>query len=742
MTDTRMANTLWARAFMDELARAGVREICVAPGSRSTPLVLAAAADGRFRMFPILDERSAGFFALGIGKASQWPAAVITTSGTATANLYPAVIEASQGEVPILLLSADRPHRLRDTDGNQAIDQVRLFGTFPRAFFEVELPRLDEPALRHLRALAGRAVALALGPPRGPVHLNFPFEKPLEPPGVPGGGVAAFGREGANPHTRVAPVSLEPSEEAMARLAGALASARRGLIVAGPVPDAGRVAAAVLALGEATGFPVLADPLSGARFSPSHGARVVAGYDLFLRSPEARRALAPDLVLRVGGSPTSSALLAALEEWGGATQVVVDDGHRWKDHPATAHGYVRASPRRLLERLAGEADRTADDGWIRMWGEVEARTREVVERRGPGELLEGEILASVVEGLPEGANLLVASSMPIRDLDAFGVPGDELLNVFGNRGASGIDGLVSTTLGIAVGAGGMAGTGGTAGLEGATMGEVKVYQDITYHQGRRRGAHRLQPPRGPERLSAGDPAGAPGRLQGRRREPGDRGGPPHRQRPRRRRQVRLLLRGDQRVRGDEGYVGGDGLPRLNVLELQRYIRSMPKPVIALVAGTPSAGGHVLHVICDLTIAADNAVFGQTGPQGGELRRGLRRLLPGQHRGAEEGPRDLVPVPAVRRPGGPRHGAREQGGAGGGAGGEGWAWAREIMEKSPLSIRLLKSSFNAAVDGQAGMQELAGNATLLFYMTEQAQEAKRAYLEKRKPDFRKYPWLPW
>jgi 2-succinyl-5-enolpyruvyl-6-hydroxy-3-cyclohexene-1-carboxylate synthase len=470
MTDTRMANTLWARAFMDELARAGVREICVAPGSRSTPLVLAAAADGRFRMFPILDERSAGFFALGIGKASQWPAAVITTSGTATANLYPAVIEASQGEVPILLLSADRPHRLRDTDGNQAIDQVRLFGTFPRAFFEVELPRLDEPALRHLRALAGRAVALALGPPRGPVHLNFPFEKPLEPPGVPGGGVAAFGREGANPHTRVAPVSLEPSEEAMARLAGALASARRGLIVAGPVPDAGRVAAAVLALGEATGFPVLADPLSGARFSPSHGARVVAGYDLFLRSPEARRALAPDLVLRVGGSPTSSALLAALEEWGGATQVVVDDGHRWKDHPATAHGYVRASPRRLLERLAGEADRTADDGWIRMWGEAEARTREVVERRGPGELLEGEILASVVEGLPEGANLLVASSMPIRDLDAFGVPGDELLNVFGNRGASGIDGLVSTTLGIAVGAGGMAGTGGTAGLEGATMG--------------------------------------------------------------------------------------------------------------------------------------------------------------------------------------------------------------------------------------------------------------------------------
>jgi len=200
--------------------------------------------------------------------------------------------------------------------------------------------------------------------------------------------------------------------------------------------------------------------------------------------------------------------------------------------------------------------------------------------------------------------------------------------------------------------------------------------------------------------------------------------------------------GDQRVRGDEGYVGGDGLPRLNVLELQRYIRSMPKPVIALVAGYAIGGGHVLHVICDLTIAADNAVFGQTGPKVGSFDGGFGASylasIVGQKKareiwylcrqyGADEAMdmglvNKVVPVAELEA--------------------EGWAWAREIMEKSPLSIRLLKSSFNAAVDGQAGIQELAGNATLLFYMTEQAQEAKRAYLEKRKPDFRKYPWLPW
>jgi 2-succinyl-5-enolpyruvyl-6-hydroxy-3-cyclohexene-1-carboxylate synthase len=451
MNEVGAANTLWARAFLDELARAGVREICVAPGSRSTPLVLAAAGDGRFHMFPILDERSAGFFALGIGRRTGRPAAVITTSGTAAANLYPAVVEASHGEVPLLLLTADRPHRLRDTDGNQAMDQVRLFGTFPRAFFDVEIPRADPAALRHLRALAGRAVALTLGPPRGPVHLNFPFEKPLEP-SADGEAAAIPAREGSVPYTRTAPLSLTLPDGEVAVLGGALAMAKRGLIVAGPVPDPGRVAPAVLALGRATGFPVLADPLSGTRFRPSQGARVVGGYDLFLRSAGARRALEPDLILRVGGSPTSGALLDSLVEWGGATQIVVDDGHRWKDHPATAHEYVRASPAPLLERLAGKAFQGPDQVWERLWEEAEARTRGLVRGRGPGGLLEGEILAAVAAGLPEGSNLLVASSMPIRDLDAFGVPGERVLNVFGNRGASGIDGLVSTTLGIAVGA--------------------------------------------------------------------------------------------------------------------------------------------------------------------------------------------------------------------------------------------------------------------------------------------------
>ncbi len=200
--------------------------------------------------------------------------------------------------------------------------------------------------------------------------------------------------------------------------------------------------------------------------------------------------------------------------------------------------------------------------------------------------------------------------------------------------------------------------------------------------------------------------------------------------------------GDQSVRGDAGYVGKDGIPRLNVLELQRYMRSMPKPVIALVAGYAIGGGHVLHVVCDLTIAADNAVFGQTGPIVGSFDGGfgasfLARQV-GQkrareiwylcrHYSAEEAcdmgmVNKVVPLEELET--------------------EGWQWAQEIMDKSPLAIRLLKSAFNADLDGQAGLQELAGNATLLFYMTEQGQEGRKAYLEKRKQNFRQYPWLPW
>jgi 2-succinyl-5-enolpyruvyl-6-hydroxy-3-cyclohexene-1-carboxylate synthase len=449
--------TLWARAFADELSRAGVREVVAAPGSRSTPLVLAFAEDGRFTVRVHLDERSAGFFALGVGKATGTPAVVLTTSGTATANLFPAVIEACQSETPLLVLTADRPHRLRDADANQAIDQTRLYGPYVRAFFEAAPPAREGPALRHLRAMAGRAVAASVESPGGPVHVNFPFDKPLEPAGVSRAGLAfadqhpmaAVGRPEGRPFVKVRAARRGASAEEIAMLTQLVASARCGVVVAGPNPEPTRLGEAAVRLAAVTGFPLLADPLSGARFRPALGAQVVNGYDLFLRDAYMRERFVPDLVIRVGSSPTSSALLGWMEHHNGVANVVVDGGGRWKDHSAIATHYVRADAADTLRTLAGNASRTVDPAWSWAWGAASAVVGATLEAQDGGAPHEGQILAAVVRGAPVGSCLFVSSSMPIRDLDAFAAPREERLTVLGNRGASGIDGIVSTAFGIA-----------------------------------------------------------------------------------------------------------------------------------------------------------------------------------------------------------------------------------------------------------------------------------------------------
>ncbi|GMV06458.1 MAG: 2-succinyl-5-enolpyruvyl-6-hydroxy-3-cyclohexene-1-carboxylate synthase [Gemmatimonadota bacterium] len=449
--------TLWARAFADELARAGVRQVVVAPGSRSTPLVLAFAADGRFAVRVHLDERSAGFFALGVGKATGVPAAVVTTSGTATANLYPAVVEAAQSETPLLVLTADRPHRLRDADANQGIDQIRMYGPYVRAFFEAAPPVREGPALRHLRALAGRVVLTAREAPSGPVHVNFPFDKPLEPAGASRDGVAfvaqnalaAGGRQEGEPFVDARPARRAAAPEEMAHLSALVAAARSGVVVAGPSPEPARQGEAAVRLAAATGFPLLADPLSGARFRPSGGAQVVDGYDLFLRDAYVRERLTPDLILRVGASPTSGALQGWMEHHTGVRHVVVDGGGRWKDHAAIATDYVRADAPETLRTLAGNVARTVDPAWTWAWGAASAVARATLEAQAGGAPYEGEILATVAAALPSGAALFVSSSMPVRDLDAFAQPRQEPVTVLGNRGASGIDGIVSTAFGVA-----------------------------------------------------------------------------------------------------------------------------------------------------------------------------------------------------------------------------------------------------------------------------------------------------
>jgi 2-succinyl-5-enolpyruvyl-6-hydroxy-3-cyclohexene-1-carboxylate synthase len=288
--------------------------------------------------------------------------------------------------------------------------------------------------------------------------MNFPFEKPLEPSTDEGGRIPGLselawkGREGEEPFTRTATSRSSVPEDDIRRYAAMISQAARGLIIAGPIHRSKEIAPAIRALGAATGFPVLADPLSGSKFGSPEGAQIVSGYDFFLRSPDARAALQPDLILRVGASPTSAALLEFLRENEDVPQLVVDGGHRWKDHLASAHDYVRADPPEFLTALAARVSPAPDPRWPGCWSTAGRRIREILEEQMGDELEEGWIMRTVVDALPEGANLLVANSMPVRDLDAYVEASTKELRVFGNRGASGIDGFVSTAIGIGVSA--------------------------------------------------------------------------------------------------------------------------------------------------------------------------------------------------------------------------------------------------------------------------------------------------
>ena len=488
--------TAWARAFVDELARVGLEHVCVAPGSRSAPLVMACATDSRFKTWVHLDERSAGFFALGIGKATRNPAAVITTSGTATANLLPAVVEASRSGVPLLVLTADRPLRLRGSDANQTIDQVGIYGSYARQSLDAGDPTLE--GLRETRALACNAVARALGPDPGPVHVNLPFDKPLEPVDMDpareeglrvGDPLGLGGRPDGVPME-----DLPPSDNALwtAEVEGIVDLARageRGLIVAGPVADPEAVGPALIRLSAATGFPLVADPLSGARFArecepPEPGgdsgpSSVMVAAELLLRGPPARETLRPDAILRIGGPPTSAGLLAFLEGCADVPQVVIGAGRPQKDSLSAESRYVQADVAALLNEVAAAMPSERGSRWGEMWERLDRVATGAVQS-AEGDFFEGDVLSAVVEALPEGSTLFVSNSMPVRDLDAFGGSRSKWIRVLGNRGASGIDGIVSTVAGVS--AASSHGQEDPADVNGpptvAVLGDLAFYHDM------------------------------------------------------------------------------------------------------------------------------------------------------------------------------------------------------------------------------------------------------------------------
>jgi 2-succinyl-5-enolpyruvyl-6-hydroxy-3-cyclohexene-1-carboxylate synthase len=473
------ANWRLALTLVDELVRAGLTDACLAPGSRSAPLALALDEHPGVRLHVHLDERSAGFFALGAAKASGRPTVVLCTSGTAAANLHPAVLEADHARTPLLVLTADRPPELRGTGANQTVDQLKLYGSAARLFVEVGAPApaggaagagaggapgagaagaggegaAEVAAGRYWRSLAARAWAAAVGPPAGPVHLNLAFAEPLVPERLEG--EPAPGRPGGAPWTRVSRRPQLPDPAEVEELAEAVRAAPRGLLVAGWGARLDPEAADAFA--SASGWPVLADPLSGARRGPA----AVSAYDGLLRVPGFAAAQRPDLVLRVGAAPTSKALTGWLDA--SVPQVMVDPEGGWPDPGRAAGRRLVADPSALLRAVAAAVARDPGAGgrraggrgpagraWLDRWLRAEALARRAIDELldVSEEPFEGRVARDLVAALPAGATLVVGSSMPVRDVDAFAAP-REGLRLLANRGASGIDGFVATALGAA-----------------------------------------------------------------------------------------------------------------------------------------------------------------------------------------------------------------------------------------------------------------------------------------------------
>jgi 2-succinyl-5-enolpyruvyl-6-hydroxy-3-cyclohexene-1-carboxylate synthase len=481
-------------AFVDELARCGLRDACTSPGSRSTPLVLSLVGDGRLRCHSHVDERCAGFFAVGLAKASYLPVAVTCTSGTAVANLLPAVVEAREARVPLIVLSADRPPELRDVGAGQTIDQLGIFGGFAKWFFEVGTHEARPERIRWIRTLACRAFWTALEGRPGVVHLNFPLREPLVCDELPAR--TGQGRPDGAPYVSRPPRAVDPSHSLRA-LRDLIGECRRGILVAGRHERHTPLGEAAAAFCTATGWPLLADPMSGAR----RGDTAIAHYDALLREPDFAREHVPEIVIRVGDLPVSKPLrawLAGLEE---VPQIALDPDGAWQDPASVLADSIAAEPAAALQALASMLDASAeragpalagpstkaantiDPDWLASWRSADERAAEailgVIAASG---LSEPAVAAELGVLLPEQATLFVASSMPVRDIETFWPVRADPPRVLCNRGANGIDGTVSSAFGVAA-----AGPGPVVLL----VGDVALAHDLGGLLAAKRLPHRL-----------------------------------------------------------------------------------------------------------------------------------------------------------------------------------------------------------------------------------------------------------
>jgi 2-succinyl-5-enolpyruvyl-6-hydroxy-3-cyclohexene-1-carboxylate synthase len=427
----------WTSALIRSLYRSGVRHAVISPGSRSTPLTIAAAIHDGISKHVVIDERSAAFIALGIGKATGSPAILICTSGTAAANYYPAIVEAKESGVPMIVLTADRPPNLRGIGSSQTIDQVKLYGDQAVFFHEAGEPAFGEDDLRRIDYLGKQAVEAAVDA-GGASHINLPFRKPLEPD------EAAISAERKLNHEELPPrpasvlsrtISLSPG---LSRL---IQKAKRPLIIAGPADPAHALTNLLANFTEKLNAPVVAEPGSGVPEDPN---RSIKRYEQFLRNADVLDELRPDLIIRFGDQPFTKSLLIALEKWTEVPVVHFPARRAVQDHAMSADYVIRCG---VDDRINLEAEGGSSD-WLKIWQNHDQLAEKALDTSlsHSDAFTDGHVFRTIAAKIPDQWNVMLSNSLIPRDMTLFGSPSPAQ---FVNRGAAGIDGITSTAVGIA-----------------------------------------------------------------------------------------------------------------------------------------------------------------------------------------------------------------------------------------------------------------------------------------------------
>lgn len=443
-------NYLWSKFFVDQLALYGLKYVSISPGSRSTALTTAFAENKGIKKFVIVDERSSAFFALGLAKKTGEPVALVTTSGTATANLYPAIIEAYQQRVPLIICTTDRPEYLRESGANQTINTKDLYKNHIRYSKDVALPKLSINSFSNLQRVVEKAFTTAVVQNRGPVHLNFQFEKPLEKSISNVEVEAKFLNKVKKLFSSLHPLPHSNKKtDTTTNVLKKINSTQRGLIIVGwdNYPD--NFPIKLIKLSQKTGYPILADGASGIFFK-SENNNIIVNHQAFLRSEKFVEEYCPDLIIQFGNAPTSNTMLDFIKN-SSAYKITVNEFGDRKDSGFPHNKIHKVKPNDFCDEVINTLKKERDKSYLKIY----QRADKIIEDfktnffNSLKPVDEITIVSKVIDALPEKSNLFISNSLPIRDLEFFKSKSNKKINLFVNRGASGIDGINSTAAGIA-----------------------------------------------------------------------------------------------------------------------------------------------------------------------------------------------------------------------------------------------------------------------------------------------------